>query len=54
MQKVEWKDFIAQHDGLQLLKERYDLTDEDIEEAFVQGLNSLLQTKNLVTELGGN
>lgn len=50
--KIRWEDFFAQHGGIQVLKEYYNLTDEQLKEAFVQGLNSLIQTKSLADKLG--
>ena len=50
--RMEWEDFFAQHDGIQALKEYYNLTDEQLKEAFVQGLNSLIQTQRLADKLG--
>lgn len=52
--KIQWEDFFAQHDGIQVLKEFYNLTDEQLKEACVQGINSLLQTKRLADKLGEN
>ena len=49
---MEFEEFINQHDGLLMIKEKYELTDEQIKQAFVDGLNSLLQTKMLASKMG--
>ena len=50
--KMEWEDFFTQHDGIQALKEHYNLTDDELREACVQGISSLIKTKMLADKLG--
>lgn len=45
---MTFEEFIAQHDGLSLIKETYNLTDEEMIQAFTDGLNNLLQLKSIV------
>ena len=45
--KIEWEDFLYQHDGIQLMKELYNLTDEEIKSACVKGISKLIQTKQM-------
>ena len=50
--KIQWEDFFAQHEGIQDLKEYYTLTDDELREACVQGISSLIKTKMLADKLG--
>jgi len=50
--KIEWEDFFAQHDGIQGLKEYYNLTDDELRDSCVQGISSLIKTKMLADKLG--
>ena len=51
---MTFEEFIAQHDGLSLIKESYNLTDEEMKQAFMDGLNSLLQLKSIANNLKEN
>lgn len=44
---MTFEEFITQHDGLSLIKETYNLTDEEMKQAFTDGLNNLLQLKSI-------
>ena len=48
---MTFEEFIAQHDGFSLIKESYNLTDEEMKQAFIDGLNSLLQLKSIAKKL---
>ena len=50
--KIQWEDFFAQHDGIQALKEHYNLTDDELRDSCVQGISSLIKTKMLADKLG--
>jgi len=39
---MNWEEFIAQHDGLQIIKEKYGLTDELITKACVKSISELI------------
>jgi len=39
---IEWEAFIEQHDGIQLLKDIYNLTDREIQNACIKGIQELI------------
>lgn len=45
--KIDWEDFLYQHDGIQLMKELYNITNEEIKSACAKGIVALIQTKQM-------
>lgn len=48
---MTFEEFIAQHDGLSLIKETYNLTDEEMHKSFIDGLLNLILDKTISEKL---
>lgn len=44
---MELEEFVRQNKDLAILKERFALTDSEIEDAFIEGLNNLINLKSI-------